>query len=70
LRLVRHGSDGNGKDGLVGFFDFLLRSDLRVYASLIAKLIPIKVDAGLTVGITAVNIVKRVRSPKRKRPRP
>ena len=32
---VRHGFDGEGKDGLVGYFNYLLKNDLRAHANLI-----------------------------------
>ena len=55
---VKHGSDGKGKGGLIGYFDYLLKKDLRAHAALMGKLLPYNVSADLSVsGISALRIV-------------
>src|SRR4051812_42688016 len=52
---ILHGSDGKGKDGLVGFFSFLLLNDLRAFSNLLGRLIPFQVSGvpeGGTVNVT------------------
>jgi len=44
---VKHGFDGEGKDGLVGYFNYLLKNDLRAHANLIGRLIPLDLTANL-----------------------
>ena len=51
---IEHGSDGKGKDGLKGFFRFLLANDLRSYAALIGRCLPLqaKIDVDSTSNVT------------------
>ena len=52
---IRHGSNGRGKGGLVGFFQYLLLTDLRAFANLIGRLVPLQLNADVNGGGT-VNI--------------
>ena len=51
---IEHGSDGKGAGGLKGFFSFLLREDLRSYAALIGRCLPLqaKIDVDSTSNVT------------------
>lgn len=55
---VAHGSNGKGKDGLPGFFQFLLRKDLKSFARLVGRLLPvnIKADENLAAAMGGVTI--------------
>jgi len=54
---IKHGSDSRGKDGLEGYFDFLLVADLRAHSQLMGKLIPYMVNANVTSIAPAINII-------------
>ena len=55
---IRHGSNGRGKGGLVGFFQYLLLTDLR--SNLIGRLVPLQLNAdvsgGGTVNVTIASV--------------
>ena len=53
---IEHGSDGKGTDGLKGFCAYLLRTDLKAYASIFGRLIPLQVDGNLNVGGGTVTV--------------
>jgi hypothetical protein len=54
---VKHGYDGQGKDKLEGFFRFLLENDLRSYASLIGRCLPLQAKVNVDVDSnTTLNI--------------
>lgn len=52
---IRHGSNGRGKGGLVGFFQYLLLTDLRAFANLIGRMVPLQLNADVNGGGT-VNV--------------
>jgi hypothetical protein len=54
---VRHGSDGQGTDGLVGYCFFLARDHPSVFGALLGRLVPLEVTGSVKVGISAVNVV-------------
>jgi hypothetical protein len=54
----RIGLDGKGKDELVGFYERVGRKDMTVLATLLARAMPLEVDAALAVGVVrTVNIL-------------
>jgi hypothetical protein len=42
---VKHGLDGNGTGGLTGFCQWLLKNDLKAWAHIFGKLVPLQVAA-------------------------
>ena len=56
---IAHGSNGKGKDGLPGFFQFLLKKDLKSFARLVGRLLPVRLDEDVAaaIGRVTVNVV-------------
>ncbi len=54
---VKHGFDGKGKDGLVGYCHFLASRHPKAFASLLGRLLPLQVSGDVKVGVTEVKIV-------------
>ncbi|MBR0848801.1 hypothetical protein JQ543_13695 [Bradyrhizobium diazoefficiens] len=54
---IKHGSNGKGAGGLGGFFQYMIKNDLRAFASLMGRVIPLQVNATPGAFIGAVNIV-------------
>ena len=46
---IEHGRDGKGTDGLKGFCAFLLENDLRAYAMIFGRMLPLQVNGDITV---------------------
>jgi hypothetical protein len=44
LAAEKHGSNGNGKDGLVGFLLHLIDKDLGAFATLLGRVLPLQVS--------------------------
>ena len=38
------GSDGNGKDGLIGFLRRIVKEDIRAFAMLLGRVLPLQID--------------------------
>ena len=53
---VNMGSDGKGKDGLIGYLEWLARRKPQAFAQLLGKLIPLQLDGDLGVNITPVKV--------------
>jgi len=53
------GSDGNGKDGLMGYCGFLARSEPKAFAALLGKVLPMQVtgEDGGPIKVTQVQLV-------------
>lgn len=54
------GSDGNGKDGLMGYCGFLARSEPKSFAQLLGKVLPLQLtgeDGGPVRAVTRVELV-------------
>ena len=56
---IAHGEDGKGKNGLQGFFAFLIEKNLRAFAGIISRLMPLQVntDQKSENTLTSINIV-------------
>lgn len=54
---VAIGSDGNGKDGLVGYLTMLARKHPKYFAPLLGRLMPLQINATPGSFIGAVNIM-------------
>lgn len=56
---VRHGFDGKGKDGLVGYCQFLAAKHPKVFAGLLGKVLPLNDNANtdLVGGPLTINIL-------------
>ena len=48
------GSDGEGKDGMLGLLRRLAKEDLRTYAMLLARIIPLQVEARTDMRVDVV----------------
>ena len=46
---IEHGRDGKGTDGLMGFCAYLLKEDLRAYAMIFGRMLPLQVNGDITV---------------------
>jgi hypothetical protein len=55
---IAHGNDGLGTNGLTGYFEYLLKNDLRAHAQLMGRLMPLQVDGNIKLGINKVEIVE------------
>jgi len=46
---INRGRDGKGKDGLIGFLEYLSRVELKAFASLLGRLVPMHVIGNVDV---------------------
>lgn len=55
----RTGSDGQGKDGLMGYCGFLAKSEPKAFAQLLGKVLPMQVtgEDGGPIRVTQVKLV-------------
>jgi hypothetical protein len=56
---IKHGRDGKGSGGLQGFFRYMIKNDLRAFASLMGRVIPLQISGNIngTVGSVIVTPV-------------
>jgi hypothetical protein len=53
---VRHGSDGKGKGGLVGYLQFLATNYPKPFSSLLGRLLPLQVNGEVAGFLATINI--------------
>lgn len=53
---IKHGSNGRGAGGLQGFFKYMIKNDLRAFASLMGRVIPLQINGNINGTIAAVTI--------------
>jgi hypothetical protein len=56
------GENGKGRDGLVGYLKQIARRDIRTYAMLLARVLPLDVRAGSADGDTTYRTAAEVRA--------
>lgn len=56
---VKHGADGKGKDGMMGFATWLLKNDIKAFASIFGRCVPLQLHADVshTIGQVVINPV-------------